>query len=138
MPFRELACTNEKDLGSMWSICLMAISTTLLRLSILAANALLLWYAYGVEIVRREHLRITNVKPEIVVSNGDAHGTSFPHYALGVGLWLLSSILMLLLFYKYLLPWPFRRAFERRQSNAIGAVGTVWAIGLLFSYATTP
>lgn len=134
MPLRESRPTDAKDLGSIWLVSCVAVATATLRLSILAANAAVLWHVYGYEIAEREHLRITAVKPELLVSNGDIlYGMNFFHYAVGVTLWLLCSVALLSLFYRYLLPVTFRREFGAHRTNAVGALGAVWAVGLFLS-----
>jgi hypothetical protein len=124
---------NDKDLGSIRLISVMAVVTAMLRLSIAAANTVMLWLRYGYEVVRRDHLTIAKVKPEIVVSNGDVlYGTSLRHYAIGVSIWLLSSVSLLLVLYKYVLPIRLRRELEASRTNTVGAVGALWAVGLFF------
>lgn len=124
---------KDKDRSSILVISFMSVATAMLRLSIAAANTVVLWLRYGYGVVRRDHLTVMKIKPELVVSNGDVlYGTSFLHYGIGVTIWLLSSTSLLLVLYKCAFPKRFRLELESSRANTVGAVGALWAIGLFF------
>ena len=123
---------RERDAQSVWLIILMAVATAMLRVSMLLANKVVLWHVYGRARVVREHLKITRIKPELVVSNGEVlYGLAVGHYAIGVACWLVTTVLAALILYRLLLPAGVQESLRTARSNAPGFVATVWAL-LLF------
>lgn len=130
----------SRNAQSLWLIICMAVGTAMLRLSTVLANTLVLWRVYGRTRALREHLQITRIKPELVVSNGDVlRGLSFQHYLIDAGIWLLSSFLVILIVYRFLLPLGLQRILNQRRTNAPGSIGIVCALGLfVFVVALLP
>lgn len=120
--------------GSIMPITWMATATSALRIALWASSEITLWYLYGRATVEREHLRITRIKPQLVVSNGDVlRGIGPYHYFVGVALWLPLTCGLLFLIYYVLMPAPFRKVWEgRAQKQSFGALALVWALALFF------
>lgn len=120
-----------RDAQSVWLIICMAVATAALRLSIVLANALVLWRVYGRARVLREHLQITSSKPELVVSNGDVlRALTFQHYVTGVAIWLVISVLVITMLHRRVLPPGLQRMLKHAKANSPGSLGTLWALGL--------
>ena len=123
---------RERDAQSAWLIIVMAVATAMLRVSMLLANTIVLWHVYGRARVLREHLEITKIKPELVVSNGEVlYGLAFGRYAIGAACWLVTTVLAALILYRFLLPAGLRETLRSAPSNAPGIIATIWAL-LLF------
>jgi hypothetical protein len=120
------------------SVCLviwMAVATSTLRIAIWAAGEIVLWQAYGRERVVREHLSVTRMRPQLVVSNGDVlWGRSFYHYLISVAIWLPLSVSLLLSVYYRLVPNPIRQAFEvpKRKEESVPVVALLWMLVVFF------
>jgi hypothetical protein len=85
---------QDPNAQSIGLVIWKAVCTATLRLSMVVANTLALWRVYGRARVLREHLQITRIKPQLVVSNGDVlRGLTFQHYVTGAAIWLASSFL---------------------------------------------
>jgi len=134
---------KKSDPASIWLVICVAICISTLRLSMALANEMVLWRAYGQARVAREHLQITQVKPQLVVSNGDTlYGQTFAHYVIGMCFWLAISFVTLLVCYKCLLPQRFRRELMGSAANQTGRrLALPWAasaIVLFMSVALLP
>lgn len=122
---------RERDANSVWLIVVLAVATGMLRLSIIFANTLVLWHVYGRSRVLREHLAITSLKPELVVSNGEVlRGQTFPHFATGAAIWLVTTFLVALSLYRFVLPADVQRTLKYARSNVPGGMAIVWGFGL--------
>ena len=123
--------SRDRDSQSVWLIIVMAVATAVLRLSIVSADTLVLWRAYGRAKVLREHLEITKAKPELVVSNGDVlRGLAFQRYLIAGAIWLATTLLVVLILYRFLLPAGVQRMLKQARTNAPGSVGAIWALVL--------
>ncbi len=101
----------RQRVGSIMLVIWMATATSALRIALWAANVITLWYLYGRTTVEHEHLRITKIKPQLVVSNGDVlRGIGGYHFLVGVAIWLPLTCGLLFLIYYALLPGSFRRS----------------------------
>ena len=122
---------RDRDAHSVWLIVVLAVATGMLRLSVMAADTLVLWRVYGRERVLREQLAITRTKPELVVSNGDVlHGHAFPHFAVGAAIWLVATFLVVLTLYRLALPAKVQRTLKSARSNTPGGGAIIWALVL--------
>ena len=131
---RESKVLRER-VGSIMLVIWMATATSALRIALWAANVMTLWYLYGRTTVEREHLRITKIKPQLVVSNGDVlRGIGGYHFLVGVAIWLPLTCVLLFLIYYALLPSQFRKVWERRpqKEQSFGALALLWALALFF------
>lgn len=122
----------KREANTPWLIICVAVAMAMLRLSIVAADAIVLSTVYGAA-AAREHLRIVGHKPELVVSNGDVlQGWGFRHYSIAVGLWLAASLFVLSLCWRFLLPRGFQDATARDRTNRTTTLGLLWALSLFF------
>jgi len=104
---------NEKKTASSAVVIFVTSATVLIRISIFLSDKILLLWIYGWHRLVTEHLAIIKEKPNIIVSNGDVlYGKGFPHYLIGVSIWLPSTVAFLLLIFR-LLPDQEREALER-------------------------
>jgi len=119
----------------------VAGATSTLRIAIWAASMITLWYTYGPATVSRQHLRITRMRPELLVSNGDVlWGRSFYHYLISVGIWLpLACGVLLLIYYKFV-PKRVRDLYElsQRTEGSIWPIAQIWGIVLFFLVGLLP
>jgi hypothetical protein len=121
----------KSDAYTPWLIICVAVAVAMLRLSIVVADAIVLSIVYGAA-VSRGSLRIVGRRPELLVSNGDVlHGWGFRDYSIAVGLWIITSVLLLLLCWHVLLPGPFREAMGRVHARTTG-LGLLWVLSLFF------
>lgn len=127
-----MALFHRNDSDSAFLILWASVAITMLRLSLEAAARLVLWQVYGWHAVAREHLSLVRIKPQLVVSNGDVlRGFGTIHYLYGVGIWLSSTALLLMLISKYLTPrWSAKASREQRRMRP-RAPGVVIALTLL-------
>jgi len=122
--------------GSLAIIIFVTAAIALLRVSLQAADRILLLSIYGRHRILAEHLIIIKTKPEIVVSNGDVlHGKGFEHYLLGFSVWMITTIAFVLLTYR-LLPRRERKAMSGRYTVSVPAVIVI--IALFFAIGTLP
>jgi len=137
---RDASKLREKAL----SVCLvlwMAVGTSTLRIAIWSAGEIVLWHVYGRERVVREHLSITRMRPELMVSNGDVlWGRSFHQFLISLAIWLPLSVGLLLPIYYHLVPEPIRQAFEvaKRKEESIPVVALLWVLALFFLVIMLP
>lgn len=121
----------KSDAYTPWLVICVAVAMAMLRLSIIAADAIVLSSVYGAA-VSRDQLRIVGRKPELLVSNGDVlHGWGFRHFVIAGGLWIIASFLLLLLCWRFLLPARFREATVRVHARTT-SLGLVWVLSLFF------
>jgi hypothetical protein len=114
----------------LWArVCL-----TVLRLSLEASSRMVLWLAYGRETVARAHLSIVSTKPHLVVSNGDVLRDLGPlHFAMGVLLWIPSSVILLIVLGRcFARPW-WDAAMKDARPPRPGVLGIVAAIVMFFT-----
>lgn len=129
--FIATTAPREQDAHSVWLIIVMAVATAMLRVSMALANAVVLWRVYGHARVVREHLEITRIKPELVVSNGEVlYGFALGHYAIGGAIWLVTTFLAALILYRFLLPAGMRLILGTARSNTPGILAIIWALAL--------
>lgn len=122
---------RRDDSDSAALILWASVAITMLRVSLEAAAWLVLWQVYGWRTVARKHLSLVRIKPHLVVSNGDVlHGLDQIHYLYGVGIWLSSTTLILILLTKYLAPrWVAQASREQRRMRP-RALGVVVALSV--------
>lgn len=134
-PIVSMAIFSRDDSDSAALILWASVCLTMLRLSLEAATWLVLWQVYGRQTVARLHLSMVRIKPELVVSNGDVlRGFGPIHYFYGVGLWIPSSAVVLILITKYLAPrWWKKACAEQRKMRprAIGVIVTLLLFGAI-------
>lgn len=71
----------DPDRGSAAIIVWSSVTLSALRLSLEAANRLILWHLYGYNTVTHDHLSIVRIKPNLLVSNEDVlKGWGFQQY----------------------------------------------------------
>lgn len=115
---------SRADSESAAMIVWSSVTLTAMRLSLEAANRLILWHLYGHATVAHDHLSIVRVKPQLVVSNGDMlKGWGFFHFLMGVSLWLPTTAIVLTLLFKYVTPQWWREQSRRGGSGPGGALG---------------
>lgn len=125
----------RQRVGSIMLVIWMATATSALRIALWAANVITLWYLYGRTTVEHEHLRITKIKPQLVVSNGDVlRGIGGYHFLVGVAIRLPLTCGLLFLIYYALLPRQFQEVWERRpqKGQSSGTLALLWALALFF------
>lgn len=123
-----------ESVRSVWLVVFMAVATSALRIAIESANWITLWYLYGRATVAHDHLRITRIKPQLVVSNGDVlRGIGFYHYLVGVAIWLPLAVGLMMLIYYTLLPKRHQEVLQRKeQTQGVRAVSIIWVLALFF------
>ena len=120
------------DANTPWLIICVAVAVAMLRISLAAADAIVLSFNYGAA-VSRDHLHIVGRKPELVVSNGAIlYGWGFRHYLIAGGLWLAASYLLLLLCWRFLLPERFRHESAPGLAHRTTVLGLLWTLSLFF------
>ncbi len=133
-PAPDAAASTRESVRSVWLVIFMAVCTSTLRIAIWAAGEITMLYLYGWAAVARDHLHITRMKPQIVVSNGDVlPGIGFYHYSVGVVIWLpLAFGLMTLIYYTLLPKWQQALMQVRERNQRVSAVALVWVLALFF------
>jgi hypothetical protein len=117
---------NAKGRDSAAVIVWASICLTALRVSLEAANRLVLWRVYGSTVVARQHLSMVRIKPVLMVSNGDIlRGWGFIHFLFGISLWIPVSVGVLIVVFKYATPQWWREQRESGGKTSPGAVGIV-------------
>jgi hypothetical protein len=131
------AVSIRESVRSVWLVIFMAVGTSSLRIAIGAANWITLWYLYGRATVAHDHLRITKIKPQLVVSNGDVlRGIGFYHYLVGVATWLPLAIGLMMLIYYALLPKRHREVLQgKEKTQSVSAFALLWTLALFFLVA---
>jgi hypothetical protein len=130
----DAAVSIRKSVRSLWLVIFMAVCTASLRVSNWAASEITLLYLYGRATVAHDHLRITRMKPQLVVSNGDVlRGIGVYHYLVGVAIWLPLAIgLLLLIYYKLMPKWQQAIMQVRERNQTVNATAMAWALALFF------
>jgi hypothetical protein len=133
-PAPDAAASTRESVRSVWLVIFMAVCTSTLRIASWAANEITLLYFYGWAEVAHDHLRITRIKPQIVVSNGDVYrGIGFYHYSVEVMIWLPLAIgLITLIGYTLLPKWQLALMQVRERNRTVSAVALVWVLALFF------
>jgi len=126
------------------SVCLViwiAAGTSALRIAIWSAGEIVLWHVYGPERVVREHLSITRMRPELMVSNGDVlWGRSFHQFLISLAIWLPLSAGLLPWIYYHLVPQPIRQSYEasKKKEESVPVVAQLWIVALFFLVGLLP
>ena len=130
---QPLDSVDEKVRSAMLVIW-VALVTIALRIALESANVITLSHLYGRATVRRLHLRIVSVKPQLVVSNGDIlRGIGPYHFLLGVAIWLPLSVgLISLVFYTCFPRWQREIMMKRAPGPSGSALALLWALALFF------
>lgn len=116
-----------------------SVVLTILRLSMEAANWLVLWQIYGKRTVAQDHLSIVKIKPVLVVSNGDVlRGFGAVHWFYGVALWIPSTLAVLIPLMRYGAPGWWKRALATRRNVRPGMLGIVALLGMFFTIPRLP
>jgi hypothetical protein len=133
-PAPDAAAATRERVRSVWLVICMAVCSSTLRIARWAASEITLLYFYGWAAVTRDHLHITRMKPQIVVSNGDVFpGIGFYHYSVGVVIWLPLAFGLMMLIYHTLMPkWQQAVMQVRERNQRMNALSLVWALGLFF------
>lgn len=126
----------DENVRSVWLVIFMAVTTSALRIAIWAGNEIMLWQVYGRERMAREHLRITRIKPKLVVSNGDIlWGKGFYHFLISGLIWLPLAVGLLFLAYYILMPKWHQETLQNSKEQTVNLVGLLWALALFFLIA---
>jgi Na+-transporting NADH:ubiquinone oxidoreductase subunit NqrB len=130
----DAGASIRQSVRSVWLVIFIAVCTATIRISNWAASEITLIYLYGRATVAHDHLRITRMKPQLVVSNGDVlRGIGFYHYLAGVAIWLPLAIgLLLLIYYKLTPTWQQSLMQVRERNQSVNAVALVWGLALFF------
>jgi hypothetical protein len=133
-PASDAAAASRESVRSAWLVIFMAVCTSTLRIASWAGGEIMLLYFYGWAAVVRDHLHITRMKPQIVVSNGDVlPGIGFYHYSVEVVIWLpLAFGLITLICYTLLPKWQLAFMRVRERNQRVSAVVLVWVLALFF------
>lgn len=126
-----MAIFRRDDSESAALILWVSVAFTMLRLSLEAADWLVLRQVYGRRTVAHEHLSIVSIKPELVVSNGDVlRGFAPTHYFYGISIWLPMTVVVLIGIAKYLAPRWWAKASITPRNMRPRAIGVIIALGL--------
>jgi hypothetical protein len=130
----DVDASIRQRVRSVWLVIFMAVCTSTIRIAQWAASEITLIYIYGRATVARDHLHITRMKPQIVVSNGDVlQGMGFYHYLVSLIIWLPLGIgLLLLIYYKLTPKWQQALMQTRERGQPVNAVAMVWGLALFF------
>jgi len=133
------AMSARESANALWLVIGMGTAMSALRLAIALSNELTLWYLYGWATLKRDHLRIIKIKPELVVSNGDVlRGIGFYHYLVGVAIWLPLTVGLLTLIHSRLLPEECQAALRTRgnekveKHSLLSGLALIWVLALFF------
>jgi hypothetical protein len=130
----DAGASTRQSVRSVWLVIFIAVCTSTIRIAQWAASEITLIYLYGRATVARDHLHITRMKPQIVVSNGDVlQGMGFYHYLVSVVIWLPLGIgLLLLIYYKLTPEWQQALMQVRERNQSVNAGALVWGLALFF------
>ena len=130
---------RRSDSDSAAFIVWSSVVSCVLRVSLEVSNWLVLWQVYGRRTVAASHLSIVSMKPELVVCNGDVlRGFGPLHYMYGVGIWIPSTIAILIPLVRYGAPrwWAYAMANPRRMRPR--ALGIIVALVMFFCVPGLP